>query len=61
MRGHFTLAPHGKVLGRTTGTGRIVGGTGAYAGVSGSFRFTGTSYTNATTAMTITGRVKPRR
>lgn len=58
MRGRFTLAPHGSVLGRTTGTGQIVGGTGAYAGVRGRFSFTGVSYTNATTAMTITGRVR---
>ena len=59
MRGHFTLAPSGDVLGQTTGTGRITGGTGDYAHVRGTFRFTGTSHADGSTAMVLKGEVRP--
>jgi uncharacterized protein YjbI with pentapeptide repeats len=61
MHGHFTLAPQGQVAGHTSGTGRIIGGTGPYANAAGRFSFTGTSYIDASMKMTIKGSVWPRR
>ncbi len=56
--GQFKLAVKGKELGRTTGSGRIISGTGAYKGAKGTFTFTGVSFTNLSSDMTIKGSVK---
>jgi hypothetical protein len=60
--GTIHTAMHGTLRlssGRTTGHGRITRGTGAYRGVTGSFRFTGQSHADGTTAMVLEGRVRP--
>jgi len=59
MRGQFSLAMRGDVLGRTQGTGRIVRGTGRYRGASGTFTFTGVSHRDGSTDMRMRGRVHP--